>query len=50
MRRSWEHGKWKKVGNRSWERRLATRVGKIHREKEEENKEQGLKTGAGNKD
>lgn len=38
------------VGNRSWERRLATVVGTIHREKKEGNKEQGLKTGAGNKD
>lgn len=35
-----------------WEQVLGTEVGNIHREKEEGNKEkeQGLKTGVGNKD
>ena len=48
MNRGWEQGKWKMVGNRCWEQRLATYIGK--KRKGTRNKEQGLKTGAGNKD
>ena len=38
MNRGWEQGKWKKVGNRCWEQRSATYIGK--KRKGTRNKEQ----------